>query len=43
MVGLVRSKTGYNYLDVQRCRELFANVDQNYVKDDDASVVVFKK
>ncbi|MCI6002381.1 MAG: protein phosphatase 2C domain-containing protein [Tenericutes bacterium] len=43
MVGLVRNKTGYNYLDVQRCRELFANVDQNYVKDDDASVVVFKK
>lgn len=43
MVGLVRSKTGYNYLDVQRCRELFANVDQNYVKDDDASVVIFKK
>jgi len=43
MVGLVRSKTGYNYLDVQKCRELFGNVDQNYVKDDDASVVVFKK
>lgn len=43
MVGLVRGKTGYSYMDVEKCKKLFGTANQNYVKDDDASVVLLKK